>query len=101
MSDYIKREELEQKMYHEAFENDASYDEINPMAKWNSGLWIRYKLFENVLESIPSADVVERKRGEWIDMGSYEVCKNCHEVKRFPHWNFCPNCGADMRKGRE
>ena len=58
MSDYIKRDELKQKMYHEAFENDASYDERNPMAKWNSGLWIRYKLFENVLASIPSADVV-------------------------------------------
>ena len=46
------------------------------------------------LELVPSAD---RPQGEWIDMGGYEVCKNCHEVKRFPHWNFCPNCGSRMK----
>ena len=39
----------------------------------------------------------DRPQGEWIDIGGYEVCKNCHEVKRFPHWNFCPNCGARMK----
>lgn len=66
MADYIKREELEQKMYHEAFENDAQYDEKNPMAKWDSGLWIRFKLFENVLERLPSADVVEREAHEKV-----------------------------------
>ena len=110
-SDYIKREELEQKMYHEAFENDASYDEKNPMAKWDSGLWIRYKLFENVLERLPSVDVVERKRGEWIGEadGYYNgeliydtwYCSNCDyciEDEETPTFNFCPNCGADMRK---
>ena len=103
MTDYIKREALEQRMYHEAFENDASYDERNPMAKWDSGLWIRYKLFENVLASIPSADVVEPKRGEWIGtrIGHYPgyECSLCHYgVQPWNTTNFCPNCGADMRK---
>ena len=37
------------------------------------------------------------RKGEWIDIGGYEVCKNCHEVKRFPHWNYCSNCGAKMK----
>ena len=46
------------------------------------------------LEEVPKAD---RPQGEWIDIGGYEVCRNCHEVKRFPHWNFCPNCGAHMK----
>lgn len=41
--------------------------------------------------------MASRPQGEWIDIGGYEVCKNCHEVKEFPHWNYCPNCGADMR----
>lgn len=40
---------------------------------------------------------VSRPHSEWIDIGGYEVCKNCHEVKRFPHWNFCPSCGARMK----
>lgn len=108
MTDYIKREALEQMMYHEAFENDASYDERNPMAKWNSGLWIRYKLFENVLASIPSADVVERKRGEWKhDIGDKWYCSCCFNVIHTegswekPTKKFCDECGADMRKQTE
>lgn len=113
MFDYIKRKYIEQRMYHEAFENDASYDEKNPMAKWDSGLWIRYKLFENVLASIPSADVIEPKRGRWIEVPfnekcKYIVCSECGnkfttdviiplELFTKKH-KFCHNCGADMRE---
>ena len=99
MSDYIKRRYIERRMYHEAFENDASYDERNPMAKWDSGLWIRYKLFENVLASIPSADVIEPKQGEWkeIDIKDYKAICSCCGVWSPVIGNFCPNCGADMR----
>ena len=42
------------RMYYEAFENDESYNEENPMAKWDSGLWIRFKLFENVMADLPN-----------------------------------------------
>lgn len=38
------------------------------------------------------------KRGKWIFLGGYQLCSNCSEVKRCSHWNFCPNCGADMRE---
>lgn len=118
MFDYIKRKYIEQRMYHEAFENDASYDEKNPMAKWNSGLWIRYKLFENVLASIPSADVIEPKRGWWIPCSKEGLaltelmrregrkwygykCSNCNFIYKgnaLLEFNFCPNCGCDMRE---
>ena len=57
--DYISREELRQAMYHEAFETDTN------LQKWDGGCWIRYKLFENVIEHLPAADVVERK---WINV---------------------------------
>lgn len=39
--------EIERAMYHEAFE--VSHEE-DGMQKWDSGNWIRYKLFENVIE---------------------------------------------------
>lgn len=52
--DYISREKLKQAMYHEAFETDTD------LQKWESGCWIRYKLFENVINALPPADVVER-----------------------------------------
>lgn len=39
-------EEVEATMYHEAFE--VSHEE-DGLQKWDSGNWIRYKLFENVM----------------------------------------------------
>lgn len=58
--DYISREKLRHTMYHEAFETDTD------LQKWESGCWIRYKLFENVVEALPAADVEEVIR-----------CKDC------------------------
>lgn len=91
----IDADEFERAMYHEAFENDASYDERNPMAKWESGLWIRYKMFENCLEKMP---IIEPKRGKWMwdEQILGLVCSECKELG-VERSNFCPNCGADMR----
>lgn len=47
--DLISRQALRQAMYHEAFEKDSDYQ------KWDSGCWIRYKLFERVVDAMPSA----------------------------------------------
>lgn len=44
----IDGDKLADAMYHEAFETD------NDMQKWDSGCWIRYKLFENILEEAPT-----------------------------------------------
>lgn len=54
---YVDYDELMNVMYYEAFENDDSYNEVNPMAKWDSGLWIRYKLFENVMDKIQIKEI--------------------------------------------
>lgn len=35
-------------MYHEAFETDTT------MRKWDSGCWIRYKMFERMEEDAPT-----------------------------------------------
>ncbi len=52
----IDADALIDRMYHDAFENDNSYNEENPMAKWDSGLWIRYKMFENAIEDAPTIE---------------------------------------------
>lgn len=50
----------------------------------------------------------ERKKGEWIDGKPYvnshwKVCSECHvsAPDSCGGFNFCPNCGADMRGGNE
>ena len=65
------------------------------------------------LNHLPSIEP-ERKKGKWIgykaddknwqrDDGSpiFMNCSECHEAvinNGSAHWNFCPNCGADMRE---
>lgn len=46
----------------------------------------------------------DRPQGKWIDTGEkmenygkWYRCSNCEHTDYYG--NFCPNCGADMRKG--
>ena len=88
MSDLISREELKRRMYHEAFETDSD------LQKWDSGCWIRYKLFENVIDTIPSAEEV----GHWIKLGDCEYrCSKCGKIIFADDENeryYCPSCGS-------
>ena len=51
----------------------------------------------------------ERPKGEWKVYGKQggipitDICSNCrYEMKWYKNkYNFCPNCGADMRGGAE
>ena len=52
-----------------------------------------------VLDSVPPIEALERKHGEWIAYqdGKYH-CSRCDDVApKGYRWNYCPNCGADMR----
>lgn len=54
--------------------------------------------------SLPAADVRPVVRGKWIQkpflLGTTNVCSRCESYYGMPHevFNFCPNCGADMRE---
>lgn len=85
--DLISREALRRRMYHEAFETD------NGMQKWDSGLWIRYKIFENAIEEAPAVEP-ERKKGKWIWVDGVR-CSNCnHKLQSTGLPSVCPNCGS-------
>lgn len=51
-------------------------------------------------ECFPSADVVEVRRGEWKWRNGGE-CSECGFHNSNFDFNFCPNCGADMRTDGE
>lgn len=90
MTEYIKREDL-----------------MERVGRWQ--LNTREAIAEMIM-SVPSADVVERKKGKWQITDAYPhnvYCSECHKKFAQTHWavwedgslprNFCPNCGADMR----
>jgi hypothetical protein len=59
-----------------------------------------------IIEEAPAADVVEVKRGRWERVipsksaakWSTKVCCSVCRMTGYTRYNFCPNCGADMRE---
>ena len=66
----IDADALSARMYHDAFETDSD------MQKWDSGCWIRYKMFENAIADAPTVDAVEVVR-----------CKDCWVFHQDETWN--------------
>lgn len=64
-----------------------------------------YDQMSAIVKESPAADVVERKRGKWLDVTTLDneficwVCSECRHGTDFVYepYNYCPNCGADMR----
>ena len=106
MSDYIKREDaikaIDAERHQEHLFNTAEDGLLEARC---------------IIATLPSADVVEHKRGEWIDKGwtgdwqfetdgrgncwhEYE-CSECGFRNKGNRNNFCPNCGANMRESNQ
>lgn len=96
MRKYISSEKLYEALYKEAFEGSS------PDKKWNaSGCWIRFNLFENVLDKQSAEDVRPDVRGRWVPNGENTyTCSECgkgiYADRRELLPNFCENCGARM-----
>ena len=87
------------------------YEESEIMKALDSNLvGTYYGLVLNVnidefLDGVPTADVVERKRGKWIEINDGLVKGYCSQCEWLSYYyeneiigmNYCPNCGADMR----
>ena len=98
MSDYIKREEL-----REAFGMAKECSECSRnTTEFCVGNHISVPTICDILENLPSADVVERKRGEWIENEPYPSrwickCSICGCPSTSNNHKFCCQCGAVMR----
>ena len=93
----IDADALDAEMYHKSFEVDDGRN------VWNSGLWIRYKIFEEAIRDAPTIDAVPVRHGKWIDetFKPYGLvhhpfkCNLCGDHAEFSS-PYCPNCGARM-----
>lgn len=91
----IDADALNAEMYRKSFEVDDGRN------VWNSGLWIRYKIFEEAIRDAPTIDAVLIRSGNWIrkDDGHLLQCEFCNRHIREPFgymFKYCPNCGANM-----
>ena len=91
MSDYIKREDAIDAVHKRA--NKIMSDGYNPKALDVMGV-------AGLIRDIPSADVVERKRGHWEDCSNGWMCSECFRDVTYST-DFCPACGADMRERKD
>ena len=99
MDKYINVKDFSQMIY-ENFGRDGEYD---------------YRDLIRILREQPTADVKEVVRGKWLheagdihSSGKYGYCSNCGGSVFIPYFSkqgilktdfdFCPNCGADMRE---
>ena len=51
---------------------------------------------DNIVDFEPTADVVKREKGRWIDMDNHVMCSCCGAAHYGVDKNFCPTCGAKM-----
>ena len=78
--------------------------------EYELGLQNQWQSDVDALKAAPSAQPM-RKKGKWVSAdaifgGVPFYCSECGENTRDtvmgePRWNFCPNCGADMRGEEE
>lgn len=98
MSRLIDADALNAAMYHEAFETDTD------MQKWDSGCWIRYKMFERAIKATPTIEAEPVRHGHWIniwdeddpDISTFGRCTRCNEISERPLGRYCKWCGAKM-----
>ena len=105
----IDADELSRKMCNKCIDTDEEMEKGR--VKWDSGLWIRYKVFEDTLALTPTVDAEPIRHGHWrADETVYttgevwcSVCRTLYYIgdlydvgggNNLP--NYCPNCGAKM-----
>ena len=87
MAEYIKKEEIEQKIQ----------DGLNNLVLGHDAIEILGMIYE-----MPSADVAPVRHGKWLcvdtDTEQFFLCNRC---KKKEYWesDYCPNCGCLMDGG--
>lgn len=62
--------------------------------------YVHYADMVKCVEGMPTADVMERKKGKWKEWNDHYsaivFCSECGYEDGLPNYHFCPNFGAEM-----
>ncbi len=80
---------------------DAVHGEFDECLVWDTSGLETANVVENVLDTIPPADVRPVVHGKWIekqdkDGKTYGVCSCCGYEQYAGHLKYCPGCGGKM-----
>ena len=95
--EYIERDAVVKELQEE-----LDYESLRYTKEQNKYIDIGLGIALRTVKRLPAADVVEVKRGYWIEVTKNMSwkCSECGELSCC-NPNFCHNCGADMRERRD
>ena len=109
--EYTKRKDVVSALWKALYSyEDKTEKQFKEDHNLEIGEWFDHRIFVQACHgeclgevlAIPSADVVEVRHGKWILKEILGVrlygCSVCGKNYWWSTDNFCPNCGADMRK---
>ena len=101
MTEYIKKDDIR---WNPPLCCDRNYQTFNLDDAYEEG----YDFAQEQILKLPAANVRENVKGEWIEhpYSLFIGCSVCDEVWNIlcndtERFNFCPNCGACVRGGKD
>lgn len=106
MAEYIEREALMKKFCGYDLTKCKKYGNEAPAQALRSFNTLMMYEIADVIEGAPTAEVAPVVHGRWKENDNFDdgfwVCSSCGFVSAATAahklYNFCPNCGADMRE---
>lgn len=89
----------------EKLKQELDFKSFNEEYTMSGGLWISYRVVEEVIDNQPEQP--SRQKGHWVgiddepcDVYECDRCGTTYDTvdNTWDLPNFCPNCGADMRE---
>lgn len=108
MSGYISKEDISRVLLERTGANESCLSNARELKNHEAEQYFNKLVFEDeqivsLIEELSPADVRENKRGHWEEDNGYGLPYHCSICGSggLKFWNFCRDCGADMREPKD